>query len=129
MEPLPTPTSSTIELAWHHAEDELLAAIERDERPLARLDGGLADLAARRVGVELLNGAPEEDQELVHRRRIREPWHRGRRLVLDRRTASQPQQDGRGSTLSVGHQKCNRLRVLEQTRLIVLACRYANERK
>ena len=57
------------ELARHDAEDELLAAFERDERPLARFDGGLANLAGRRIGVELLDGAPEEQQELVHRRR------------------------------------------------------------
>ena len=58
------------ELARHDAEDELLPAFERDERPLAGLDGSLADLAGRRIGVELLDGAPEEEQELVDRRRV-----------------------------------------------------------
>jgi hypothetical protein len=74
------------ELARHDAEDDLLAAFERDERPLARFDGGLADLAAWRIRVELLDGAPEEDQEFLHRRRVREPGRRRRRRDLDRRT-------------------------------------------
>ena len=87
------------ELARHDAEDELLAAFERDERPLARLDGRLADLAGRRVGVELLNGAAEEEQELVDRRRVRGRGAAGG-AGLERRP-SQAQLDGRRSDLSV----------------------------
>ena len=55
------------DLTRHDAEDQLLAALERHERPLAGFNGRLADLAGRRVGVELLNRAGEEQQELIDR--------------------------------------------------------------
>ena len=55
------------QLARHDAEDELLAAVERDQRPLAGVNRGLADLAGGRIGVELLDRAREQQQELVDR--------------------------------------------------------------
>jgi hypothetical protein len=48
------------ELSRRYPEDELCPAVERDERPLAGVDRRLADLAGRRIRVELLNGPSEE---------------------------------------------------------------------
>jgi hypothetical protein len=48
------------ELARHDAEHQLLASFERDQRPLAPLDGRLADLAGRWIGMKLLNRAGQE---------------------------------------------------------------------
>jgi hypothetical protein len=47
------------QLVRHHAEDDLLAAFDRDERALAGVDRAHAHLAGRRVGVELLRRARE----------------------------------------------------------------------
>ncbi len=61
------------DLAGHDAEDDLLAAVDRHQRSLTRLDCCLADLARGRVGVELLDGAGEEQQELINRGRVSWP--------------------------------------------------------
>ena len=67
-------------LAGHHAENELLATVERNERALARVNRGLADLAGWRIGVKLLDRAREQQQELVDRGRVGGPRDRA---VLD----------------------------------------------
>ena len=111
------------ELARHDAEHQLLAAVECDQRPLAGLNGRLADLAGRRIGVELLNRARQEQEELVDRGVV--GWA-GRRAAPAGR-GRQAQLDGRRPDLWVGHQKCNRLRVRGQPRVIGLGSRYPTD--
>ncbi len=74
------------DLARHDAEHQLLAALERDERPLAGLDGRLANLAGRRIGVELLDRARQEQQELVDRGVVGRARQRARGLDASRRS-------------------------------------------
>ena len=106
-------------LAGHHAEDELLATVERDERALARVNRGLADLAGWRIGVKLLDRAREQQQELVDRGRVGGPRDRA---VLDAgsRSRTTAARSCRWSVRTVIACAC-----VDSHGLIVLACRYS----
>ena len=108
------------ELSRHDAEDELLAVLEGERCPLARLDRRKADLAGRRVGVKLLDGASRAAGETRRPQRHRPGRITERGPVWPFRHGAQT---GSAQTCSAGCQNCNRLRVRGQPRLIVLGCR------
>jgi hypothetical protein len=58
------------QLARRDAERHLLADLEADERALTCVDGAQAHLAGRRIGMELLNGAGEQVQQVLDRDRV-----------------------------------------------------------
>ena len=104
------------DFARHDAEHQLLAALERHERPLAGVDRRLADLAGRRIGVELLDRAGQEQQELVDRRRVGGPRYRSR-LDTCGRTGTTAAQTCRPAIRSVIACACG-----DSHELIVLGC-------
>ena len=106
------------DLPRHNPEDKLFAVLEGQQRPLAGVDCRKADLAGGRIGMELLDGASQTTGET--RQPTRHPPGALRREVL---TGVRSRADGVRPDLFAGCQKCNRLRVLGQPRLIVLECR------
>jgi hypothetical protein len=78
------------ELVRRDSKVDVLACVKRDERSLAGVDGTLAERARRRIGMELLDRAGEEVQELVDRACVRGSQDGARRLVPRRGAAATP---------------------------------------
>ena len=88
----PRPDANFVDddLSRHHPEDKLFAVLEGQQRPLAGVDCRKADLTGGRIGMELLDGASQQQEKLVNRRGIRRAGYgaRSRRAFGHGRTGS-----------------------------------------